>query len=175
MLCVCVKPELVQLEKVVNSQGGVTENMSELRWHSAMRSYVPAVAGLNLLWEIVQLPLYTVWQSGSTQDIIVAVLHCTAGDVIIAISALVLSLMLLGNSDWPKQRHLPVSVLAVLVGLIYTIYSERVNLASGEWAYSDLMPIIPWLDVGLTPILQWVVIPGFCFWKLQKRFNSREL
>lgn len=142
--------------------------MSGLRWHSAIRYYVLAVAGLNLLWEIVQLPLYTIWQTDSTQDIIVAVLHCTAGDVVIAISALVLALMLLGTNDWPTQRYLSVSGVAVLTGLIYTIYSERVNLASGEWAYSDLMPMVPWLDVGLTPILQWIVIPSFCFWKLKK-------
>lgn len=146
--------------------------MSELRWHSAINSYVLAVAGLNLLWEIVQLPLYTIWQTDSTQDIIVAVLHCTAGDVVIAITALILALMLLGTGDWPKQRYLPVSGFAVVVGLIYTIYSERVNLASGGWAYSDLMPIIPGFDVGLAPILQWIVIPSFCFWKTQKRFDS---
>lgn len=145
--------------------------MNELWWHSAIRTYVLAVAGLNLLWEIAQLPLYTIWRSGSTQDIIVAVLHCTAGDVVIAISALILALMLLGTGDWPKQRFVPVSAVAVFLGLVYTIYSEQLNIANRAWAYSDLMPIIPWLDVGLSPILQWLVIPGFCFWKIQKPTN----
>ena len=143
--------------------------MNELRWHSAIRSYVLMLAGLNLLWEVAQLPLYTIWRTGSTQEIFVAVLHCTAGDAVIAISAVILALMLLGTGDWPKQRYLPVSVFAVLFGLIYTIYSERINVTSGAWGYSDLMPIIPWLDVGLTPILQWIVIPSFCFWKLHNR------
>jgi len=145
--------------------------MNELRWHSAIRCYVLAVAGLNLLWEVAQLPLYTIWQSGSTQDIFVAVLHCTAGDVVIAISALILSLTLLGTGDWPKHRYFPVSAVAVFLGLVYTIYSEQLNIVNRTWAYSDLMPIIPWLDVGLTPILQWLVIPSFCFWKLQKPKN----
>ncbi len=39
--------------------------MNELRCHSAIRSYVLAVAGLNLLWEVAQLPLYTIWRTGS--------------------------------------------------------------------------------------------------------------
>ena len=146
-------------------------DMNEPRWHSAIRSYVSAIAGLNLLWEVGQLPLYTLWSTGSRQEIFVAALHCTAGDVFIAISALTLALLLRATGEWPKQRYISVSVLSVLFGLIYTIYSERINIASGAWSYSGLMPIIPWLDVGLTPVLQWIVIPGFCFWKLQKPKN----
>ena len=145
--------------------------MNELRWHPAMRSYVLSTAGLNLLWEVAHLPLYTLWLTGSTQEIMVAVLHCTAGDAVIAISALTLALVLRGTADWPNQRYLAVSVFAVVFGLIYTIYSERINISSGAWTYSDLMPIIPWLDVGLTPVLQWIVIPSFCFWKLRKPTN----
>lgn len=145
--------------------------MNELTWHSAIRGYVLAIAGLNLLWEVVQLPLYTIWLSGSTQEIIVAVLHCTVGDAVIAISALTLALILLGTGHWPKQRYLAVGVVAVLFGLTYTIYSERINVTSGAWSYSGLMPIIPWLGVGLSPVLQWIVIPGFCFWKLRKPTN----
>ena len=136
-----------------------------------MRSYVLSTAGLNLLWEVAHLPLYTLWLTGSTQEIMVAVLHCTAGDAVIAISALTLALVLRATADWPNQRYLPVSVFAVVFGLIYTIYSERINISSGAWTYSDLMPIIPWLDVGLTPVLQWIVIPSFCFWKLRKPTN----
>ena len=147
------------------------QEVNKQHWHSAIRFYVLAVAGLNLFWEIVQLPLYTIWKTGSTQDIIIAIIHCTAGDVVIAVTALVLALMLLGKSDWPKQRHLSISVLAVCIGLIYTIYSEQLNIANQAWAYSDLMPIIPWLEVGITPILQWILIPSFCFWKLQKPTN----
>ena len=149
--------------------------MNEMGWHSSIRSYVFAIAGLNLLWEVAQLPLYTLWLTGSTQEIFVAVLHCTAGDVVIAISGLTLALVLRGSSYWPNERYVPVSVFAVVFGLIYTIYSERINISNAAWTYSDLMPIIPWLNVGLTPVLQWIVIPGFCFWKLQKPINRKSL
>jgi len=27
------------------------------------------------------------------------------------------------------------------------------------WAYSPLMPVIPYLNVGLVPILQWIILP----------------
>lgn len=146
--------------------------MKEMRWHSAIRSYVVYAAGLNLLWEIVQLPFYTIWRTSSKQDILFAVLHCTAGDVIIAITALVLGVIILGKRDWPKKRNFSVNCFVVITGLLYTIYSEQINIAKGAWAYSDLMPIIPLLNIGLTPALQWIVIPSVILWKIQKRFGS---
>src|SRR3546814_20048924 len=49
-------------------------------WLGAARRYVAAVAAGNLLWEYVQLPLYTIWYEGSTMEILFAVDHCTGGD-----------------------------------------------------------------------------------------------
>lgn len=39
----------------------------------------------NLLWEVAQLPLYTIWQTATTGALAFAVAHCTAGDIIILI------------------------------------------------------------------------------------------
>ena len=36
------------------------------------------------------------------------------------------------------------------------------------WAYREIMPVIPLIDAGLSPILQWVVIPAAAFsWALR--------
>ena len=139
------------------------------QWHSALRSYVLMVAGLNFLWEIAQLPFYTLWRTATPTTIAFAVFHCTAGDVVIGVTALVLCLVIVGNSDWPKARSFLTSACVVIAGLVYTIYSERMNIANGAWAYSNLMPIIPFLDVGLTPIFQWLLIPSFCLYKIKTR------
>lgn len=142
------------------------QQMKPQQWHSALRSYLFMVAGFNFLWEIAQLPFYTLWQTATPTTIAFAVIHCAAGDVVIAITALVLCLIIVGNSDWPKSQSILMSACVVMAGLIYTIYSERMNIANGAWAYSDLMPTIPWLDVGLTPIFQWILIPSYCLWKI---------
>jgi hypothetical protein len=48
----------------------------------------------------------------------------------------------------------------VLVGIIFTIISERVNVhVLRSWTYNQSMPLIPLLEVGLTPLLQWMMIP----------------
>ena len=47
--------------------------------------YLTVVALGNLAWEIMQLPLYTIWASGTWRELVFAVVHCTLGDVLISI------------------------------------------------------------------------------------------
>ncbi len=123
--------------------------------------YIAVALGLNLAWEAAQMPLYTIWRTGSPGEILFAILHCTAGDVLIATASLFLALLLVGN---PMSR-LPssfgaVPTVAVLLGVAYTVFSEWLNISvRGSWAYAPAMPVLPPLGTGLTPLLQWVVIP----------------
>jgi hypothetical protein len=70
-------------------------------WLLTQRFYVASIIVANLLWETGQLPLYTIWHDGTVRDIIVAVLHCSLGDAIIASTALMIALALFGDRDWP--------------------------------------------------------------------------
>jgi hypothetical protein len=48
----------------------------------------------------------------------------------------------------------------IMIGVIATVISERVNVyLFKSWSYSALMPLVPWLKVGLTPSLQWMILP----------------
>ena len=132
-------------------------------WLPAMRLYLAVIAAGNLVWEAAQIPLYTLWRTGSTQDIAFAVVHCTGGDVLIAAVSLLGSLLLFGGADWPRSRFLSVAAPAVVFGLGYTIYSEHLNTASNAWSYSDLMPVLPGLGTGLAPLAQWLVMPVLAF------------
>ena len=40
-----------------------------LHWLSALRVYLGLTAGLHLIWEVAQLPLYTIWNTGSPQEV----------------------------------------------------------------------------------------------------------
>lgn len=132
-------------------------------WHRALRRYAIASAALHLLWELAQLPLYTIWQQGSIREIAIAVAHCTAGDVVIAMVTLFAALIVAGNARWPFEKRLPTAALAIAAGIVYTVFSERTNVARGSWTYAELMPMVPWIHVGLTPLLQWLVVPGIVF------------
>ena len=116
------------------------------------------IAILMLPWEILQLPLYTLWRTASWRDQIVAILHCTTGDIAIAHSALVFS-VLMTNRNWPAEAKVSTAICLIGLGAGYTIYSEWSNLARGSWAYTEWMPMLPLTGTGLTPLLQWILLP----------------
>jgi hypothetical protein len=130
-------------------------------WLTGIRRYLVFVALSNLAWEILQLPLYAIWKTGTWRNIVIAVFHCTAGDVIIATTALAVALAFFGDRQWPIIGRVPVALTAVTLGIGYTIFSEWMNLVVRKsWAYSDLMPVVPLLGTGISPLAQWIVIPG---------------
>jgi hypothetical protein len=55
--------------------------------------YLVAVVMGSFAWETCQLPLYTLWWSGTRNEIIWAVIHCTGGDALIAVATLAVALM----------------------------------------------------------------------------------
>lgn len=135
-------------------------------WLSALRRYLAIAALGNLAWEIAHLPLYTIWNEDTPSEIAFAALHCTGGDLVIATSSLVLALVLFGGPGWPTRGFIAVAIATTAVGVGYTIFSEWLNTeVRGSWAYSELMPTLPVLGTGLSPLAQWVVIPlaGFAW------------
>lgn len=111
------------------------------------------------------MPLYTLWETGSRGEIVFAALHCTGGDVLIALSAVMLALFLAGKPSWPATGARQLILLTLAFGLAYTLFSEWLNIEIREaWAYRDLMPVIPLIDAGLSPVLQWIAVPLAAFW-----------
>jgi hypothetical protein len=135
-------------------------------WHAALRRYLVVIALGNLVWEFAHMPLYTIWTTGTWGEIAFAAIHCTGGDILIALSALTFALLALGSGAWPLERFRAVATLTIALGIGYTIFSEWLNIVvRAAWAYSDLMPVLPVLGfhVGLSPLLQWVVVPLVAF------------
>lgn len=129
-------------------------------WLPAAQRYLAVTVVGHLLWETAQLPLYTLFTEGTPPQIAFAVLHCTGGDLLIALTSLAGALSLLGMPAWPSERFRPVAVLTILLGVAYTVWSEWFNVSvRGSWAYGPSMPTIPLLGTGLTPVTQWVVVP----------------
>jgi hypothetical protein len=145
-------------------------------WLGAQRAYLLTIAVGNLVWETAQLPLYTLWQTGTPGEKLFAVVHCTLGDLLIALAALNLGLVLAGHRDWPLRRFAAVAALMLAFGLGYTVFSEWLNIVvRRSWAYSSLMPVVSLfgLGVGLSPLLQWIVVPTLALYA-GRRAATRE-
>jgi hypothetical protein len=138
-----------------------------------MKWYLVAIAVGNLFWEFAHLPLYTIWRTGSRGEIVFAAVHCTGGDILIGTASLVLALML-GGGGWPgaSRAYLRVATLTIGLGLAYTLFSEWLNIVVRKsWAYSELMPIMPGVNAGLSPVVQWVLLPVAAFWLARRRLG----
>lgn len=146
-------------------------------WHTTLRWYLGVIAVGNLVWEFAHMPLYTIWWTGTWGEIVFAALHCTGGDILIAVSSLMIGLLVVGSGGWPVQRFTPVAIVTTILGVAYTSFSEWLNIVvRAAWAYSDLMPVITVVgfDVGLSPLLQWIFIPLVGFW-LARRMAERVM
>ena len=133
-------------------------------WLPALRRYFASIAAGNLLWEIAQLPLYTLWDTGTLAQQAFAIAHCTAGDLLIAAVAMMLALLIAGDARWPAAGFARVACVAVCAGAGYTVYSEWLNVVvRHNWAYSAAMPVVPFIGTGLAPLLQWLVVPVAAF------------
>ncbi len=136
-------------------------------WHTALRRYLAVILVGNFVWEFAHMPLYTIGWTGTWGEIVFAAVHCTGGDVLIALTSLTLALLIAGTGVWPLERYRAVAVLTVLFGVAYTTFSEWLNIViRAAWAYSDLMPVLRLFgfEAGLSPLLQWIVVPLVGFW-----------
>ena len=123
---------------------------------------------LQLLWEIAQFPLYTVWHEGDWSFILYGLVHCTLGDLLISLSIFWLVSILNRSRRWIFSPSMPNIVLFTVIGLAYTIFSEILNTRiRGTWGYTELMPIIPVIEIGGMPFLQWLLIPPVLIWLIQ--------
>lgn len=114
---------------------------------------------LNFFWEVLQTYFYAL-RDVPFRTMLYGWIHCTFGDVLLTIISFWLISLASQNRKW--FFHLNRLNLGgfVLVGIIFTIISERVNVrVLRSWTYNQSMPLIPLLEVGLTPLLQWMMIP----------------
>ena len=145
-------------------------NRTDCHWRVALTRYLLASVVLHLVWEVVQLPLYTIWRTGTPREIAFAIAHCTVGDVMIAALSLGAAIVIAGRRTWPTKNYAAVAACAIVLGVSYTAFSEWLNLSRSNWAYTELMPVIQ--GVGLSPLLQWVIVPGLAFLCVHSKTTS---
>jgi hypothetical protein len=134
------------------------------------RHYLALLLLANLIWEVAQLPLYTLWSEARPGEIAWAVLHCTVGDGIIGIATLGAAVLLTTSWGWPAQGFGRVAVAMTALGVATTVALEWLNVELWRnWAYAAAMPLVPPLGTGLSPLLQWLLLPPLCLLTARRR------
>lgn len=99
---------------------------------------------LNFLWEEAHSVLYISYRGGEITSLIL--FNAAVYDAVI-ISLFSLSFLRLSYFT-EKRWILPLALTIFAIGL------EIWALETNRWVYADTMPIVPLLNVGLTPIIQ---------------------
>ena len=125
--------------------------------------YLTVAATGHLVWEAAHVRLYTIWWDGTAREIVIAIIHCTGGDVVISTATLLIAAIMARLCGWHLFGWRMVAS-AIVLGVAYTILSEWLNVEVWRsWSYSSAMPVLPWLGTGLSPLLQWLVVPAAAF------------
>ena len=76
---------------------------------------------LELLWEVAQFPLYTVWHEGDWGFILYGLAHCTLGDLLILQVAYGVVALLNRDRHWYLGNVLANGFLFTILGTVYTV------------------------------------------------------
>ena len=131
---------------------------------------------LNFIWELLHSPLY-VGYINNTHHVLISALASVA-DALMSIFLYACFAFIFKNPFWIKFLIIKRAVLVGIVGGMGAIVSEMLHVSGGDWAYGPAMPIIPFLNVGLSPVLQFIMLPlssyffGFYLLKFGNRFKA---
>ncbi len=115
---------------------------------------------LNLLWEGIQAPLFVFEQQFSPFLLSGCLLFCSGVDVIMTLTAYWVLSVAVRDRYWFLLKKLRHWFSFVSIGLILALVSEYTAIHYRTlWQYSERMPVVPGLDIGLTPLLQWLILP----------------
>ena len=112
---------------------------------------------LNLTWELLQGPLY----KGHSYNI-KSIAICTLASVADAVMVILIYFsfaLIWKNPLWVQHFNRKRVILVMLVGFLGAIAAEVAHTSASSWAYNESMPLIPFVNVGLSPILQFAILP----------------
>lgn len=117
---------------------------------------------LNYPWEFIQVPLFAGMAEAAHWEAVKVCSRAALGDAVIVLVAYWGVAALGRGRPWIESPGWRDVALLSLIGVGITVVIEGLALHGGwlaSWRYSAAMPIIPGLGIGLSPVLQWVVLP----------------
>lgn len=118
---------------------------------------------LNAIWENLHSFLYDNYMGGKISEFIL--LRASLSD---ALYIVIITLPFIFYLAFKKR-----SWLIIFFGIIISIIIEYYALNTGRWAYNSFMPIIPFLNVGLTPTIQLGLL-GYLSFKIEEYFSKQK-
>lgn len=113
---------------------------------------------LHFAWEMAHASLFSPMDRLPFWQATAWCAQAAGWDVVISAAAYLAAALAARRMVWLHLRPRWPHAIYFAVGLVITIALERWALAVGRWQYREAMPTI--VDIGLTPLLQWVIVPA---------------
>ncbi len=110
------------------------------------------------------MPAYTEFASASWRESAQICTVATLGDAAITLGIYGLGAIATRRLRWGLEGGWNVYLTAALLGGACAAAIEWRALAFGRWSYSDRMPVVPVLNVGLWPFLQLTLLVPASMW-----------
>ena len=127
--------------------------------------------GLNLIWEILQQPLYVIGKFPAFPWVL---LRTSTWDAFYVLIVYLFLAFLHQDFYWLRRKNIWDLGLIILIGFITSTVVERQSLALGKWSYTTLMPIVPVLGVGFVPFIQ-LPIMAFLVYFIMRRYFKKSV
>lgn len=125
---------------------------------SRLAAVVLAAYAFHFIWEMAQASLYEPMRQLPFWRATAWCARAAAWDVLISAAAYAAGAATARQVVWMHgAAHLPFATYFA-VGMAVTVAIEKWAIAAGRWDYEEAMPTLG--GIGLTPVLQWIVVPG---------------
>lgn len=128
---------------------------------------------MNLAWEVGHSLLYA-WDP-PISSYIPHILFISVKDTLVILALYWLLALVYKKSDWIFDINKSDYLFAMFLGLMYALAIEIHATQTGRWQYNELMPLIPILNIGITPLLQMAILPPLTFYLTYKKFWPPQL
>ena len=125
---------------------------------------------LNFIWETWQVPLFQSMDNLTHFETTIGCTRAAVGDVVILLVAFWIIALTARSRSWIIHPTTIQVTGFIAIGIVITVVVEAISIhVLNRWQYAAAMPTLPILGTGITPILQWLMIPPIIvFMKLSR-------
>ena len=128
---------------------------------------------LHFVWEMLQSPLYAGLRNAPHAEAVWGCTRATLGDLAIALAAYASGALAQRHRLWIVHPQLRGRLAYLLAGLVITVLFEHLGTGPLQrWTYAPQMPTVPLLGTGLSPLLQWLLVPPVAAWLARRHLRA---
>lgn len=127
---------------------------------------------LNYPWEFLQAPFFRGLVEAPHWEAVKLCSLAAVGDAGIALAAFWAVAAASRTRLWIVRPTIAKVLGFIGIGLALAVAIERLATGSlNSWVYAESMLVVPLLEIGLAPFLQWIFLPPLLVWFVRRQLT----